>query len=121
MRLALPILALAVALGAAACGSGSKPIAVPGGDAENGARLIESYGCGACHRIGGIPRADGRVGPSLHHFSGDRFLAGRLGNTPRNAIRWIMHPQRIAPGTLMPDLGVTPREARDIVPYLFAH
>ena len=112
MRRLAPALALA-ALALAA------PAPVPGGDPARGARLIERFGCGSCHEISGIPHADGRVGPSLAHFHGQRFIAGELPNSPANAIRWIEHPRRIEPGTIMPDLGVTETEARDIAAYLY--
>jgi cytochrome c2 len=119
--LPLAALALAVASLAVACGAGTSSSLVPGASPERGARLIERYGCGSCHEIAGVQLAGGRVGPSLRHFKDDRFIAGHLGNSPENAIRWIMHPQRIEPGTIMPDLGVSKRDARDIVAYLYAH
>jgi cytochrome c1 len=34
--------------------------------------------------------------------------------------RWIQSPQAIAPGTAMPDLGVSEREAQAIAAYLLA-
>jgi cytochrome c1 len=53
---------------------------------------------------------------------GNRWsIAGHLPNTPANLVRWIMHPQEVAPGTLMPDLGVPERQARDIAAYLYRH
>jgi cytochrome c2 len=121
MRLAVPALAFCVALAAAGCGSGTARRLVPGGDADRGAKLIAHYGCGSCHAIAGIEGADGRVGPSLHHLADERNIAGEIPNTPRNAIRWIMDPRRIEPGTIMPDLGVTRRQARDIAAYLYGH
>jgi cytochrome c2 len=35
-------------------------------------------------------------------------------------IRWIQHPQRLAPGSAMPDLGVSETDARDMAAYLYA-
>lgn len=113
---------IALALGAAglaACGSGSRSTLVPGADPSRGKKLVEKYGCGTCHEIGGVRGASGRVGPSLNDLRDRAFIAGRLPNTPANAARWIQHPQQIAPGTLMPDLGVKPDEARAIVAYLY--
>jgi len=117
----LGIAVAAVALAAAACGTSTSPTLVPGGDPANGKRLIQRFGCGSCHEIAGIEGAGGRVGPSLRDLQDRRLIAGRIGNNPRNAIRWIMDPQRIEPGTVMPDLGVTEPEARDIAAYLYAH
>jgi cytochrome c2 len=120
MRLAAPVLVLCVALAAAGCGGGTAKRLVPGGDPDRGAKLIVRFGCGSCHDIPGIEGADGRVGPSLHNFADERNIAGEIPNTPRNAVRWIMHPRRIEPGTIMPDLGVTRRQARDIAAYLYS-
>lgn len=111
--------AVVVAALAAGCGSTSSP--VPGADAAHGRELILHYGCGACHTIGGIATADGTVGPRLTHLRSNRYIAGDLPNTPANAASWIQDPQRYEPGTIMPDLGVTAPEARDIVAYLLEH
>lgn len=105
----------------AGCGGGSKAAEVPGGNADRGKQAIERYGCGSCHSIPGISGADGRVGPPLHDLRSRRFIAGRLENSPDNVVRWIMNPQQLSPGTIMPDLGVGNREARDIVAYLYSH
>lgn len=104
--------------GLSACSSGETPQAVPGADAGRGPSLIEYYGCGACHRIGGIPNADGAVGPSLRNFDANRYISGNLPNTPENVAAWIENPQRFVPGTIMPQLGVTPSQAADIAAYL---
>ncbi|HET8757668.1 MAG TPA: c-type cytochrome [Solirubrobacteraceae bacterium] len=101
------------------CGSTSSP--VQGADAGHGRDLILHYGCGSCHTIGGIETANGTVGPRLTGFRSDRYIAGDLPNTPENAASWIQDPKRYEPGTIMPDLGVTAPEARDIVAYLLEH
>lgn len=36
-------------------------------------------------------------------------------------MRWIRSPDEIRPGTVMPTLGVTEAEARDIAAYLYLH
>lgn len=109
-----------LALLAAGCGDGpTSGAVVEGADAERGAELIEEYGCGSCHTIGGIEGADANVGPPLTDFRENRNLAGQIPNTPENAVRWIMDPQEIEPDTIMPDLGVSEAEARDIVGYLY--
>jgi cytochrome c1 len=33
--------------------------------------------------------------------------------------RWIQHPQQVAPGNGMPDLGISDIQARDISAYLY--
>jgi cytochrome c1 len=46
------------------------------------------------------------------------MLAGRLPNERDNLVRWLREPQALKPGSAMPDLGVTERDARDIAAYL---
>jgi cytochrome c len=105
---------------AAACGTGSSSDRVPGGNPQAGKQLIvERYGCGACHVIGGIDTAEGRVGPPLSGFAQKQTIAGTLPATAPNVERWIQHPQEIRPATIMPDLGVTPQQAKDIAAYLY--
>ena len=119
MRRLLP-LALAALLPACG-GGGSHPlVTVPGGDADAGKQAIERYGCGSCHRIPGIDGADGRVGPPLDDFARAQNIAGHVRNTPQNLVRWILDPKAIEPGTLMPDLGLSEREARDVAAYLYS-
>ncbi len=121
------IAVFAAAAGAAVvislAGEGSEPAVdvADGSSADRGAEAIERYGCGACHRIGGIDQADGRVGPSLVDFAEKRTIAGVLPNEESALVRWITEPSSIAPGTIMPDLRVTQTEARDIAAYLYTH
>jgi cytochrome c2 len=101
-----------------ACGSSTKPSVLPGADAQRGHDLIQHIGCGSCHQIGGVTGANGQVGPTLRNFKTKRYIAGHLPATPENVARWIRNPQAIEPGTIMPNLGVNERDARDIVAYL---
>jgi cytochrome c2 len=104
---------------AAGCGE-STSVNLPGARATQGRQDILHIGCGACHQISGISTADGTVGPSLESLPARRYIAGgELANTPRNVARWIMHPQEIRPGGIMPDLGVDARQAADIAAYLY--
>lgn len=106
-------------LGATVAMASSDDKAVPGGDAERGRQLIPQYGCGACHAIPGIDGAKGQVGAPLDGIADRAYLAGVLSNTPNNMVTWIMHPQQIAPGSAMLELGVSERDARDIAAYLY--
>jgi cytochrome c len=92
---------------------------VPGGSPRVGARLIESYHCGACHMIPGIKGADGLVGPPLMLFARRTYVGGEVPNTPPNLIRWIQDPASIEPGTAMPALGLNEQQARDVAAYLY--
>ena len=120
MRSRALIVSLVVAALAAGCGNGTHHPDLPAAaNAAAGKRLIEFYGCGACHVIGGVSTADGHVGPSLRGFSGHRQVAGVLPNTPDNVVRWIMNPQKIVPKSDMPTLGVGRSGAQDIAAYLY--
>jgi cytochrome c len=115
------LIALLAVLALAGCGGATAPELVPGSDADHGRSLIEHYGCGSCHVIPGVERAQGRVGPPLDDFREHRFIAGEIPNTRTNLERWIRHPHQIEPGTIMPELGVSSDEARDIAAYLYGH
>jgi cytochrome c oxidase subunit 2 len=48
------------------------------------------------------------------------IAAGTVVNTPDNLMNWVQHVQEIKPGTLMPDMKLTPAEAGDLSAYLAA-
>lgn len=108
-------------LASAACqdAHSSRAQFVPGGDAEQGRRLIAQYGCGGCHHVPGVPGAYGRVGPSFTGFADRTYIAGSVRNEPAQVVDWIRFPQRVRPGTAMPTLGVTEADAGDIAAYLY--
>lgn len=89
------------------------------GRPDRGAELIAQYGCGSCHTIPGVTRADGLVGPPLTRFGARSYIAGELPNNADNLRRWISDPQGVEPGTAMPNLGVDAIDAQDIVAYLY--
>jgi cytochrome c len=109
-------LALAGALGA--CSSGSRPPPPPG-DVARGRALLHQYGCGYCHRIRGVDAARGDIGPPLDDVGRRVYLAGALPNTPEQMARWIRAPQAYRPGTAMPDMNVSEKDANDMVAYLY--
>ncbi|MEU8264032.1 c-type cytochrome [Micromonospora sp. NPDC048999] len=114
---ALAVLALVTAGGCAS----SPPPPPPqsrAGHPERGAELIARYGCGSCHTIPGIDRADGLVGPPLTRFGARSYIAGKLPNNDDNLRRWISDPQAVVPGNAMPNLGVDAIDAQDIAAYL---
>jgi cytochrome c len=90
-----------------------------GGDPDRGREQIHNYGCDSCHTIPGILTARSTVGPPLTAISRRSYLAGRIENTPENMMRWIQHPRSIDDQTAMPETGVTDRDVRDIVAYLY--
>ena len=91
----------------------------PEGDAKRGAALLQQYGCGSCHRIPGIGQAEGIVGPPLERLGRRVYIAGILVNTPSELARWIREPEVVKPGTDMPNVHVTERDATDMVAYLY--
>ncbi len=92
---------------------------VTAGNASVGQHLIYAYGCGSCHVIPGVAEANGTVGPPLEGLASRIYIAGSLVNTPENLFLWVRKPQEINPGTAMPDLGVSERQAHDIAAYLY--
>jgi len=87
------------------------------GDAKRGEQRVAEYGCTSCHEVGAAsPR--GRVGPPLTDVANRSYIAGRFANHEIWMTLWLEHPQALKPGTAMPDLGVTRRDARDIAAYL---
>ena len=67
----------------------------------------------------GVTQAQGMVGPPLDGVGGRAIIAGKLENKPDNLMRWIIDPQHVSPGTAMPNLGVSDRDARDISAFLY--
>jgi cytochrome c2 len=88
------------------------------GDREAGKLVITRNACGSCHSIAGIELADGRVGPALTHFGSQQLFAGTLPNTPAALARFLRSPQSVTKGGTMPDMGLTPQQARDAAAYL---
>jgi cytochrome c len=113
--------ALAVAALLSACQAEPDPRHATGGDARRGGALIQSYGCGSCHAIPGVQAANGSVGPPLSSYSHRTYVAGTLPNSTEQLVLWIRHPQKVHPGSAMPDMGVSEADARDSAAYLYAH
>lgn len=99
---------------AAGCGD------APEASALRGQRLLAQYQCGSCHAIPGVPGSRGRVGPPLARFGLRSYIAGEIPNRPDTLARWIAEPAALVPGTLMPDMGASPADARDMAAYLSA-
>jgi cytochrome c len=119
-RVAVVACAALVALAGCEWGRHEQPHRqVPGGSARDGRTAIVRHGCGGCHVIPGIQRAEGRVAPPLTAFAERGYVAGVVANNPDNLIRWLRSPAAVNPGTAMPDLGLTEAEARDIAAYLY--
>ena len=90
-----------------------------GGSPKQGRQVLAAWGCGACHTIPGVPRADGLVGPSLAGFASRAYVGGVLTNTPEHVVAWIRDPRAHSPRTAMPRLGVPEADARQMTAYLY--
>lgn len=122
IRPVLVAAALAGLLTLAACGTPERDdpaLEIPGGDPEAGRTAFLEYGCAACHAAPDVPSVREGVGEDLTDLADRLYLSGAVPNRPEELIRWIQHPQHVVPGTLMPDLGVTDQDARDIAAFLY--
>ncbi|WP_394846000.1 c-type cytochrome [Pendulispora brunnea] len=97
----------------------SKAIVSTGGVPAAGKKALFERGCGACHTIPGVPGANALVGPPLDHMASRVYVAGMLTNTPEHLRTFITHPQRVKPGSAMPEVPLSETEARDVVAYLY--
>ena len=97
----------------------TEDITFTAGVPERGRQLVQDYGCVTCHVVSGVRGVGGRVGPPLDDLEGRALIAGRLPNTPENLVTWVMDPQTVAPGSGMPDMGVTLPDALDIAAFLY--
>ena len=119
-RLAL----MGLVLLASACGGMNEAdarhaVALTGGDPSRGPDLMRKYGCQSCHTIPGVVGANGLVGPPLAGIASRSYIAGVLPNAPENMLAWIRDPKSVDPKTAMPNVGVTPSDARHIAAYLY--
>jgi mono/diheme cytochrome c family protein len=90
----------------------------PIADIQRGKVALEQYACTTCHRIPGIVGDHAPVGTALERVATRRYLGGVVLNSRENMIRWLRSPQDLHPGTAMPNLGVTLRDANDMAAYL---
>ena len=72
-----------------------------------------------CHMINGNPVMMGVVGPNLTHVASRPVLAaGAVPNRPGHLAGWIIDPQKIKPGTHMPQHSLPPGDLRNLLEYL---
>jgi cytochrome c oxidase subunit 2 len=95
-----------------------RPAALTHADAV-GATLFRAR-CGACHTVRGTG-AGGRLGPDLTHVASRKTLgAGTLPNTIAYLSGWVIDPQTVKPGNLMPTLDLSGWELDKIRGFLEA-
>lgn len=115
MRLVWLLLPLALA----ACSPKRPPVGVQG-DPVRGKIAVTQYACQSCHLIPGVPGSMVYVGRPLSDMARRKALAGGLPNDQASLVRWIREPQAVDPGTAMPNMGVSERDALDISAYLLS-
>lgn len=94
-------------------------VAATGGDPSPAPALVREHGCISCHAVPGVPSVDRGIGPDLTGLPDRLVLAGQVPNRAEELVRWLLEPQEVVPGTLMPDTGLTEQEARDVAAYLY--
>ena len=116
--------ALLAGLALAACGDDGAPDrgyrAVAQGEPQRGLQLLSRYQCGSCHAIPGAVSHSVSNAPPLDGFGRRSYIAGRIPNDARHLQQWLQDPKALFPEATMPDLGVTPEDARDIAAYLMS-
>ncbi|MEA2723258.1 MAG: cytochrome c oxidase subunit [Gemmatimonadales bacterium] len=86
--------------------------------ARRGQEVFLASSCVMCHAIAGTP-AGSRIGPDLTHLAGRRTIAaGTLPNTRGNLAGWILDPQSIKPGVLMPATPLAGDDLQALLTYL---
>ncbi|MNX23036.1 Cytochrome c oxidase subunit 2 precursor [compost metagenome] len=80
--------------------------------AQKGEDLFTRKGCIGCHTLKGHDGADGQLGPDLSKIGKERDKAF--------LVPWIQDPQTQKPGSAMPTLGLTLREAEALADYLLS-
>jgi cytochrome c oxidase subunit II len=108
--------------GAARDTSAAAPVAPADPAYAAGEKLFMTKGCVGCHSLQAVNAPKGMIGPNLANVGARSYIgAGSFQNTDENLSRWIQNPQALKRGVLMPNLGVTPDEAKSLVAFLRAH
>jgi cytochrome c oxidase subunit II len=83
-----------------------------------GKDVFMKQACVMCHTVRGTT-AGSRIGPDLTHIgSRSEIAAGLLPNNAGSLGGWILDPQRIKPGTLMPPNDLSGEDLEALIRYL---
>lgn len=86
---------------------------------ERGEEIFLSSSCVYCHAVRGSNPAAGEFGPDLTHLaSRETLAAGILENNQGNLAAWIVDPQHIKPGNLMPAANYNSEDLLALIAYL---
>lgn len=85
---------------------------------RHGRRVFFSSACIRCHAVRDASSIN-NIGPDLTHVgSRGTLAAAAIPNTPGHMGGWILAPQSIKPGNLMPPTALAPEDLRALVDYL---
>jgi mono/diheme cytochrome c family protein len=96
--------------------------AVPAAEANvaHGKQLLSERGCVSCHRVSGAglssPPSNQPAVRTLGLAPDLRFARER--SEPSTIVRWLLDPQRLKHDAAMPNLGLSPDDARDLAAFL---
>jgi cytochrome c oxidase subunit 2 len=86
--------------------------------AARGEDVFMSTTCVGCHAIRGTD-ASSEVGPDLTHIAGrETIAAGVIDNTRASMATWVLDPQEVKPGAVMPPTDLSSEELNDLLDYL---
>lgn len=85
---------------------------------RRGQQIFLGAACVYCHTIRGTS-ATGVIGPDLTHFASRAELgAGAAPNTPGHLAGWLIDPQSIKPGNLMPPMYIEGDDLQALLAYM---
>jgi cytochrome c oxidase subunit 2 len=94
------------------------PVAGADPQLARGRQIVTEGACASCHALRGTS-ASGRAGPDLTHLASRRMIAAGTLPMTRDAIQgWILQPRAVKPGTSMPPIPLTPKDADAASRYL---
>ena len=80
--------------------------------------VFESTACVSCHTVRGTV-ASGKFGPDLTHLmSRETIGAGVAINKPEYLKAWLINPDRMKPGVLMPAMNLNKKDLDELAAYL---
>ena len=116
--------AIRILLPLAVAASGCKPppeaqTETPLASAARGKLAIERVGCASCHTIEGIDWPEGKTAPALEGLDSRSLIAGQLPNRPDVLAAFVRNAPAMVPGTAMPAMPLSERDALDVAAYLY--
>ena len=102
-----------------------QPAAAPADPtAVQGQKVFMNAGCVFCHTVKGlddkeIDRSGVDLGPDLTHLASRMTIAGAsLTENRGNLAGWIVDPQHVKPGSLMPEMYLNSQDLQNLLAYL---